>query len=285
MKMSVIIGVTQMMLGIFISLFNARFFKKPLNIYFEFIPQVIFMMCTFGYMVILIIYKWSINWRGGGAPSYLGTYPAPMILNLMIKMFLSPQVPPPQEYYIYNYQGEVQIILIVLAVISIPVMLFCKPAGLYLEHKNKSKYEQVVEPDEHGEEWDFSEIMVHQIIHTIEFVLGAISNTASYLRLWALSLAHAELSVVFLDMVLVRTLSMTPNSAMSAGAAQFLAIFAGFAVWAALTMAVLLGMESMSAFLHALRLHWVEFQNKFYMGDGYKFAPFNYKTVLADNDN
>ena len=44
-------------------------------------------------------------------------------------------------------------------------------------------------------------------------------------------------------------------------------------------------MDFMECFLHVLRLHWVEFQNKFYKGSGYKFTPYSFKTVLEEEMN
>lgn len=58
MKMSIIIGVLHMILGILLKGSNNLYFKDYAGFFFEFIPQLVFMISTFGYMVFCIIYKW-----------------------------------------------------------------------------------------------------------------------------------------------------------------------------------------------------------------------------------
>lgn len=86
---------------------------------------------------------------------------------------------------------------------------------------------------------------------------------------------YVELSSVLWDMTLKIWFNFT-------GSIAVVGLVLGFSMWFVLTIGILLCMEGLSAFLHALRLHWVEFDGKFYNGDGIKFEPFAFTTVLAD---
>ena len=62
MKMSVVFGVIQMVFGIILKATNDIKHKRPLDLWCEFVPQMIFMNGIFGYMIILIFIKWSTCW-------------------------------------------------------------------------------------------------------------------------------------------------------------------------------------------------------------------------------
>ncbi|KAM4616574.1 V-type proton ATPase 116 kDa subunit a [Polymixia lowei] len=296
MKMSVILGIIHMTFGVILSVFNHLHFRKKYNVYLVFLPELLFLLCLFGYLVFMILYKWL-------AFSAQDSRLAPSILIHFINMFLmqGDAVQP-----LYPGQAGLQVFLVIIAVLSVPLLLLGKPVYLYWLHNGSRHlgmyrgYERVRRSSEEElslmrahdmeegsshsdlstsrehqtEEFDFADEFLHQSIHTIEYCLGCISNTASYLRLWALSLAHAQLSDVLWIMVMRVGLRMDT----SLGILFLVPVFGLFAV---LTVSILLVMEGLSAFLHALRLHWVEFQNKFYSGTGIKFCPFSFSLLLS----
>jgi len=266
MKMSVVVGVIHMIFGTILSFFNFSFFGSIINIVGVFIPELIFMVSIFGYLAVAIVFKWVTHWSGGDPPS---------LLNMLINMFLSPGSVDKDEI-LYSGQAVVQTILLLLAVVCIPWLLLVKPFALKMKHKNDKPLEitEDIEEQYMPKEFNFGEEFINRAVGTIEYCLSGISHTASYLRLWALSLAHGQLSEVLWNMLLDMAFNMESM------VIRTIAIFLIFAAWFTLTICILLFMEGLSAFLHALRLHWVEFNSKFFVGTGYKFTPFSFRKII-----
>jgi len=267
MKLSVLFGVLQMCLGLVLRFSNAVYDKNMTDLFFECIPMAIFMVAFFAWMDFMILYKW--------------VHPiddAPNLINSLICMAMG------QVDHNPLWPGSVELAksLMVWTVASVPFMLLPKPLIILYQHKQAVKAGAGAADEEvgghgghgHGEEFEFGEILIHQIIETIEYVLGTVSHTASYLRIWALSLAHQQLSLVFFEKTLTMGLTM-------AFPMNGLVLYLMFGTWFLITLGVLMGMDVLECFLHTLRLHWVEFQSKFFKAGGEKFEPYNVKTVLT----
>lgn len=270
MKLSIVIAIFHMNLGICLGGFNFVLESDWVGFFCRFVPQFIFFNALFGYMCFLIIWKWI-------SPTVIDR----SILNTFINMIMKLGAVEGSEPTFFPGQVYVQQFLLLLAVISVPWMIFGRSV-LFLLRKKRIEAQGYQETDRRGsgeslsstsrkaaahdeaaeEEESFGSILTHDAIHAIEFLLGSVSNTASYLRLWALSLAHAQLSEVLWSLCL-EVFLFNP-----------ICLILGYAIWFFGTLALMVAMEGLSAFLHALRLHWVEFNNKFYGGNGVKFEPY-----------
>ena len=313
MKFSVIIGVIHMLLGVFLKGFNDNYYRNFYGIIFEFIPQFIFMSILLGYMVVMIFIKWSTHFYDTSkAPSLIT-----QLINIVIKggsvenmPLWGNQISGTGRYQQENFHSLILAVLIIL----IPIMVIPKPFLDYRKYKQKkdrrilqeirinneiNNLERHMEEEGMGSggslhddnylaqsiikenevDKSFMDFFINQAIYSIEFILGSVSNTASYLRLWALSLAHAELSKVFFE----KTLKQNISDGDYYFGLGFIAMFIGYFVLANMTLFVLIGMDFMECFLHTLRLHWVEFQNKFYYADGYLFEPYSFKKIIESN--
>merc|ERR1719443_299686 len=231
--------------------------------------MMIFMLAFFGYMDYMIMYKWVTPLEN-----------PPSIINSLIAMGMWQTDPNPM------FDPQIPRVLMAISMLTVPWLLIPKPTILYFRMKAQHQAEYRPTPRLEGDEkveeeeahHDFGEIVIHQVIETIEYVLGTVSHTASYLRLWALSLAHQQLSLVFFQKTILAGMSTDFP-------ANCIVLYIMFAAWFGVTVGVLLGMDVLECFLHCLRLHWVEFQSKFYNvgGDGTIFTPFNHAKILASS--
>lgn len=138
MKLSIIFGVLHMVFGVCLSVENFVYFKRYASIILEFVPQVVFLLLLFGYMVFMMFYKWvKYSATTDFEPDTAGCAPSVLIMFINMMLFKSSPVPPGCDEYMFPNQSKIEMIFVVIAVICIPWMLIGKPLYIKFTRKNK----------------------------------------------------------------------------------------------------------------------------------------------------
>ncbi|ELA47919.1 hypothetical protein VCUG_00639 [Vavraia culicis subsp. floridensis] len=229
MKMSVVIGTVHMGLGLCLAAFNTVLTRDKLLFYCKVLPRILSFACFAGYLSVLIVVKWIRPFK-------------PSIINTIVLMFTDPF----KAEFFYPGQLYVQLFMLALFAVCMPWMMVSYPIMLFIKHKRKN----------------LSDVIIHFGIEAIEFNIGLISNISSYLRIWAVSLAHSQLTGI------IHKYTM--------GSANVIVRIVSAPVWLLATMVLMVALEGLSSSLHAMRLNWIEFNSKFYDGQGNPFQPLNF---------
>lgn len=131
MKISVILGVMQMSLGVSMKAFNATYFKNKLDLLCEFVPQIILLLVLFGYMDLMIICKWMTDFTGRESQ-------APSVITNMINMALSGGEIDKGTVAVVGddeFQEGLSVFFLIVALICVPWMLAVKP--IIIDKHNK----------------------------------------------------------------------------------------------------------------------------------------------------
>ncbi|KPU64041.1 ATP synthase subunit I [Thermococcus sp. EP1] len=112
-----------------------------------------------------------------------------------------------------------------------------------------------------------------RFLMTISNFFGFVGNWLSYARLMALALATAGIAMVI--NIIVQLIWGIKVGPIPLGIAVGAVVFIGGHIFST-------AINALGAFVHALRLHYVEFFGTFYSGEGKKFEPFKAKREVSE---
>jgi V/A-type H+-transporting ATPase subunit I len=196
-KFALYIGVTQISLGMIISIGNNLIQKKKEDALFVNLPK----------LILYLIFMYLVFHYG---------------LNLYV-WFAGP---------------------IFLLFVPIIFLMIGKPVYTVVKHGRK----------------EGMSVLGEMSFEVFDSMIRFISNTVSYLRIFAMVMAHVELSLVFYSL----------GGIVSGG--QFGFIFSWLLI--AVGNIFVVGLESIIALAQDLRLHFYEWFSKFYEDSGVRYAPF-----------